>query len=264
MLPLRDENPTRRVPVVTILLIVANVAVYFLVQPGNPNSSASARFNLERAAIPCEVVQGRPLSVGEVQATYGAGDDPACEGDTQQGPPLFPGKQVLVAVFVSMFLHGSLLHLGGNMLFMWIFGNNVEDSMGPLKYILFYLAGGVAADALQIVFDLDSNVPTLGASGAVAAVLGGYILIYPRARVITVIFIVIFFTVIELPALLVLGLWFAQQVAFGLLEYGTADQGGGGVAYFAHIGGFVFGLLAIRLLATNIKDVAGRRRPERT
>ena len=136
--------------------------------------------------------------------------------------------------------------------------------MGGLKFILFYLAGGVAADALQVLFDPGSAIPTLGASGAVAAVLGGYILLYPRARVITVIFIIVFFTVIELPAMLVLGLWFVQQVAFGALEYGSAEQGGGGVAYFAHIGGFVFGLAAIRLLATRVKDIADvrpRRRP---
>jgi membrane associated rhomboid family serine protease len=166
----------------------------------------------------------------------------------------------VASIFTSMFMHGGLLHLGGNMLFLWIFGNNVEDAMGPVKFVLFYLAGGVAADALQIVFDTASAIPTLGASGAVSAVLGGYILLYPRARVITVIFIVIFFTVIELPALIVLGLWFAQQIFFGALDYSTADQGGGGVAYFAHIGGFLFGLLTVRLLATRVKDVPEARR----
>jgi membrane associated rhomboid family serine protease len=239
--PLKDNIPTDRFPVVTVALIVANVLIYFLLQDGgweittNDTGEWSVR---DYALIPCDLAND--CGVGDVPVTH--------IGEVQ-------------SVFTSMFMHGSLLHLGGNMLFLWIFGNNVEDSMGPLKYILFYLAGGVAADALQIVFDTDSPVPTLGASGAVAAVLGGYILLYPRARVITVIFIIIFFTVIELPAMLVLGLWFVQQLLFGALEYGSAEQGGGGVAYFAHIGGFVFGLAVIRLLATNVKDVAQRRRP---
>src|SRR3712207_1872886 len=147
-----------------------------------------------------------------------------------------------------MFMHGSLLHLGGNMLFLWIFGNNVEDAMGPVRFVAFYLAGGVAAIVLQTVVDLDAAVPTLGASGAVSAVLGAYLLLHPRARIITLIFIILFFTVVELPALLVIGLWFAQQLVFGWLDYASAGEGGG-VAYFAHIGGFLFGLLGIRLVA---------------
>ena len=146
-----------------------------------------------------------------------------------------------------MFMHGGLLHLGGNMLFLWIFGNNVEDAMGPVKFVIFYLLAGVAALALQTVIDPSSQVPTLGASGAIAGVLGGYILLFPRARVVTVIFIVFFFTILELPALLVLGFWFLQQALFADVDLGGS---GGGVAYFAHIGGFVFGLLAIRLFAS--------------
>ena len=153
-----------------------------------------------------------------------------------------------------MFMHGGLLHLGGNMLFLWIFGNNVEDAMGSVKFLVFYLLGGLAALALQVVIDPSSQVPTLGASGAIAAVLGGYILLFPRARVVTVIFIVFFFTILELPALLVLGLWFLQQALFGYFDL-AQPPGGGGVAYFAHIGGFVFGLLAVRLFA-NRKRVA--------
>ena len=237
MFPLKDNIPTDRFPVVTVGLILANIVIYFLLQDGGweITSNDTGEWPVgEYALVPCDITAECEAPAGHV-------------GD-------------VASVFTSMFMHGSLLHLGGNMLFLWIFGNNVEDSMGPLKYVLFYLAGGVAADALQIVFDTGSDVPTLGASGAVAAVLGGYILLYPRARVITVVFIIIFFTVIELPALLVLGLWFAQQVLFGALEYGTIDQGGGGVAYFAHIGGFVFGLATIRLLATNVKDVGQRRR----
>ena len=151
-----------------------------------------------------------------------------------------------------MFMHGGLLHLGGNMLFLWIFGNNVEDSMGPVKFLLFYLLGGLAAAAAQILIGPDSQVPNLGASGAVAGVLGGYLILFPRARVITVIFIVFFFTIVELPAVLILGFWFVQQVLFGYFDLNSTGAGGG-VAYFAHIGGFAFGLLAIKLFADDRK-----------
>ena len=236
MFPLKDNVPTDRFPIVTVALIVANAIVYFLLQHGGweITSNTSGDWPVgEYALVPCDIV-------GDCEVRPHVGDVPS--------------------VFSSMFMHGSLLHLGGNMLFLWIFGNNVEDAMGPLKFLFFYLVGGIAADALQIVVDPGSEIPTLGASGAVSAVLGGYILLYPRARVVTVIFIIIFFTVIELPALLVLGLWFLQQIFFGALDYTTASEGGGGVAYFAHIGGFVFGLLAVRLLATRVKDVPEARR----
>jgi membrane associated rhomboid family serine protease len=149
-----------------------------------------------------------------------------------------------------MFMHGGLLHLGGNMLFLWIFGNNVEDSMGPVKFVLFYVLGGLAAIAAQTAIDPGSTVPTIGASGAVAAVLGGYILLFPRARVVTVIFIVFFFTIVQLPALLILGFWFVQQVLFGYFGLNAGGGEEGGVAYFAHIGGFVFGLLLIKAFAS--------------
>jgi membrane associated rhomboid family serine protease len=132
------------------------------------------------------------------------------------------------------------------MLFLWIFGNNIEDAMGRLKFIFFYLAGGVAASLAQFAFDTSAAVPTLGASGAIAAVLGGYALLFPRARVVTLIFIVFFITLLELPALLVLGAWFLLQ----LLDASSQPLTGGGVAYFAHIGGFVFGLLTVKLLAS--------------
>jgi membrane associated rhomboid family serine protease len=157
-----------------------------------------------------------------------------------------------------MFMHGGILHLGGNMLFLWIFGNNVEDSMGPVKYLLFYLLGGLAALGLQVVVDPSAAVPTVGASGAIAAVLGGYILLYPHARVVTLVFIVIFFTILELPAILVLGLWFLLQVYAGAGDLTNPIGGGGGVAYFAHIGGFVFGLALIKLFADRQKSVEPR------
>jgi membrane associated rhomboid family serine protease len=154
-----------------------------------------------------------------------------------------------------MFMHASILHIGGNMLFLWIFGNNVEDSMGPVKFLAFYILGGLAALGLQVAVGPNSTAPTLGASGAIAAVLGGYIVLYPRARVLTLVLIIFFFTVIELPAWVMLGVWFAQQAVFGAANLTNPTGGGGGVAYFAHVGGFVFGLLAIRLLATRRKTI---------
>jgi membrane associated rhomboid family serine protease len=142
------------------------------------------------------------------------------------------------------------------MLFLWIFGNNVEDSMGPVRFIAFYLLGGLAATALQIVVGPNSVVPNLGASGAIAGVLGGYILMYPRARVVTLVFIIFLFTILELPAIFFLGIWFLEQLAFGALDLTNPTGGGGGVAYFAHVGGFAFGLLAIKVFATRRSSAA--------
>ena len=136
----------------------------------------------------------------------------ACEGQAGVSGEAPDQAPWYVTVFTSMFMHGSLLHLGGNMLFLWIFGNNIEDSMGRPRFVAFYLLGGLAALAAQVLIDPSSTVPTVGASGAIAAVLGGYAVLYPRARVLTVVFIIIFFTVVQLPALLVLGLWFLLQL----------------------------------------------------
>jgi membrane associated rhomboid family serine protease len=157
--------------------------------------------------------------------------------------------------FTAMFTHAGLLHLGGNMLFLWIFGNNVEDSMGPVRFVAFYLIGGLAATALQFLMGPDSATPNLGASGAVAGVLGGYILMYPRARVVTVVFIIFLFTILELPAIFFLGFWFLQQLAFGALQ-SSDTVAGGGVAYWAHVGGFAAGLLLIKLFATRRSSAA--------
>jgi membrane associated rhomboid family serine protease len=251
--PLKDNIPTDRTPVVTIALIVLNVLAYFLWQDGQLLGGPDDQHVVDYGAIPYEITHtgdhcdlapdGRLACEGQ-EGVSGAADDQPATGLT---------------VLTSMFMHGSILHLGGNMLFLWIFGNNIEDAMGSPKFIAFYLLGGVAALALQVAIDTDAAVPTIGASGAVAAVLGGYLLMFPRARVVTVIFIVIFFTVVELPALLVLGLWFVQQLLFGVYELSEPVGGGGGVAYFAHIGGFAFGLLTIRLLAERRKSAPARR-----
>jgi membrane associated rhomboid family serine protease len=247
VIPLKDNIPTERTPYVTIALIAINVFVYFVLQKGGILSGPSNQVVIDWGAIPYELTHaGQQCDV--VQAALG----PAI------GCGHIPGSHpsTILTIFSAMFMHGSILHLGGNMLFLWIFGNNVEDSMGHARFVVFYLLGGLAALLLQTVVQPNSPIPTVGASGAIAAVLGGYILLYPRARVITVIFIVFFFTILELPAMLVLGLWFLEQIAFGYFDLAQPTGGGGGVAYFAHIGGFVFGLLTIKLFANRDKDYA--------
>jgi membrane associated rhomboid family serine protease len=236
--PVKDNIPTERFPLVTVALIVANALMYFIFQKGGILHGPSQANVVNYGWIPYEikhpgqqcVIQGSAIACGHVR-----------------GQP-----SVVETAFTSMFMHGSIVHLAGNMLFLWIFGNNVEDSMGKIKFLIFYLLGGLAALAGQTLVAHGSGdaVPLVGASGAIAAVLGGYIVLYPRARVLTVIFIVLFFTIIEVPAAIVLGIWFIEQVLFG--AYGLTDPtgGGGGVAYFAHVGGFIFGLLLVRLFAT--------------
>lgn len=232
MIPLGDRNPTATFPAVTLALIGLNVAAYFLFQHGTLSfgdpSTREYLCNLgEYAAVPRELTHPN----FDLDLTGCGIREPASPW---------------ITVLTSMFMHGGLLHLGGNMLFLWVFGNNIEDAMGHAKFLVFYLLGGVAALGLQVAVDPGSAVPTIGASGAVAGVLGGYLLLYPRARVWTFIWIV----VLPIPALIVLGFWFVQQVAFGYfgLTEVTAGAGeSGGVAYFAHIGGFVFGLLTVRM-----------------
>jgi membrane associated rhomboid family serine protease len=260
--PLRDNIPTDRTPIVTIALIIANIAVFFLFQ--------KARITLGGAGV--DEVNVVHYGAIPYEFTH-PGDE--CDivrdqFDRPQGPivcqPLPPGvtgqpdpqPTFALTAFTSMFMHGGLLHIVGNMLFLWIFGNNVEDSMGRGRFILFYVLGGLAALFGQIIVDPSAQVPTIGASGAVAGVLGGYILLYPRARVLTVVFIILFFTVIELPAVLLLGFWFLQQVFFGAIDLTNPTGGGGGVAYFAHVGGFIFGLLAIKAFAQREKSVGPR------
>jgi membrane associated rhomboid family serine protease len=250
--PLKDNIPTDRTAFVTIALIVINALVYFVLQKGGILSGPPDQGVVHYGAIPYELTHPGK----ECDALFGpdgiARSRVVCEG--VEPVTVTDTPATLLTVFTAMFMHGSILHLGGNMLFLWIFGNNVEDAMGPLKFIAFYLLGGIAALALQVFVEPNAMVPTVGASGAIAAVLGGYILLYPRARVVTLIFIVFFFTILELPAMLILGFWFVQQVAFGYFDMTNPAGGGGGVAYFAHIGGFVFGLLAIKLFANRAKD----------
>jgi len=216
MLPLRDNVPTRTAPVVTIALIVVNVLVWVLYQLPDLDGSVN-----ELAFHPCEV-------------------ESSCPQVGQDWP---------LTALTSMFMHGSWAHLLGNMLFLWIFGNNVEDALGKLRYLLFYLVGGFAATAAQTFVtltyasDAEAAIPNIGASGAVSAVLGAYLLLLPRAKVLTI----IVFVLREVPAVLFLGIWFGFQLLEGSSSI-AHPEAGGGVAFFAHVGGFVFGFLTVKLV----------------
>jgi membrane associated rhomboid family serine protease len=225
MLPLADRNPTMRTPFVTVLLIAINIAVFVLWQGGGTfTSEEDTRFTFEHAAIPCELTTGHPVTVEEVNRGTCESQPGADEHE------IAPGKNVYLAAIVSMFMHGGWLHLLGNMLFLWIFGNNIEDRLGPLRFLLFYLAGGIVATAAQVVFDSSNVIPLVGASGAIAAVMGAYMVWFPSAPILT---LVLFFF-IEVPAGIWLAIWFVSQFFIGPNS---------GVAYMAHVGGFVFGLL---------------------
>jgi membrane associated rhomboid family serine protease len=260
MMPLKDNIPTDRFPVVTVAIIVLNIVMFFGFQqaewaPGG-GFAVDNQNTIEYAEIPYEITHP-----GENCGVIGDLDDPGAkvvcgepaELDRAGADPGGDQPSTWLTLLTSMFMHGGLLHIAGNMLFLWIFGNNVEDSMGPVKFVVFYLLGGLAATAAQVGFSPNEPVPTLGASGAVAAVLGAYALLYPRARVVTLVFIIIFITVIELPAALVLFGWAVLQVLSASSEAAVGGEGGG-VAYWAHIGGFVFGLALIKLFATKQKD----------
>ena len=274
MIPFKDNIPTSRFPIVTVLLIVANIAAFVwqltfptdqysspeLRELGVPESDQNA---VEYGAIPYRLMHpGSECAVGAVPRE---GKRPraqvVCEGtdeydEAEQHPAGAPFVPLAAAawwltVLTSMFMHGGLFHIAGNMLFLWVFGNNVEDSMGRVRFLIVYLLAGVIAVYAEALLQSGSTLPTIGASGAVSGVLGGYILLFPRARVLTMILILFFFTFIEIPALIMLGIWFALQALPAFGELATPDLGNasGGVAYLAHVGGFIFGLLAIKLFA---------------
>jgi rhomboid family protein len=258
MIPLKDNIPNERFPFVTVALVLVNVIAYLLSirHGGSLINGPGEATELHYSAIPydfthggqyCTVVGGIETEPGNVVAQF------QCKHGA------YPGQvSTWLSAFTAMFLHGNILHIAGNMLFLAIFGPNVEDSMGPVRYVAFYLVGGLVALGAQILVDPSSTAPTLGASGAIAAVLGGYILLYPRARILSLVFIFFFVTIVEVPAVFVLGFWFLEQVYFGSANLTNPVGGGGGVAYFAHVGGFVFGLAVIRLLATHVKSTPPR------
>ena len=233
-----DENPTRRRAWLTIALILVNVGVFVLIQQRQPTSEAfrfgddqvvidgTFAFDLEHAAIPCEVTSGEPLDLAEV---IRPGDD-ACRDPAPGVPQLFPDKHVALALVVSMFLHGGWLHLAANMLFLWIFGNNIEDHMGAVRYAGFYVLGGLVAALAHVAVQPASTIPVVGASGAIAAVMGAYLVWFPDApvRALVVVFIM------DIRARWLLAGWF-------VLQFFTGDDAG--VAWVAHVGGFVFGVV---------------------
>jgi membrane associated rhomboid family serine protease len=232
LIPLRDANPTRRTPVVTLALIVA-CFVAFAWELGLQASSDERlnAFITEWGVVPAELV-----------AAWNGGQ---------------ALSQETLTLFSSQFLHGGWLHLLGNMLYLWIFGNNVEDRLGRGRFLVFYLGGGVAAGLAQTAIDPGSEIPLIGASGAIAATLGAYLVLFARARITTLVFLGFFYQLINVPAIIVLGFWFVLQLLDGLASLGTTSTGGG-VAFFAHIGGFVAGALLVRLFAIGRGD-PGRR-----
>jgi membrane associated rhomboid family serine protease len=225
VIPLRDNVPTRHFPVVTATLIAANVVVWLWEVTGTPFE----RDVVDYGYYPC-AVSGPCLGAA-------AGHEP-----------------LPVMAISSMFMHGSWIHIIGNMLFLWIFGNNVEDALGRIRFLLFYLAAGLAATAAQTIVTLqfadaqEASIPNIGASGAVAGVLGAYFLLLPGASVLTAIFLGFIFFLREIPAIFFLGVWFLFQAIEGGVEL-TSPSAGGGVAFFAHLGGFVFGFLLVKLVA---------------
>jgi membrane associated rhomboid family serine protease len=258
VIPIKDNIPTERFPFVTLGLIIANLVVYVLAvrHGGSFISGPDAREVFKYGAIP-HVLTHPGLHCAEVLRIGSQTPRVLCNSGLLQANHI-PAENPLPwweTAFTAMFMHASIIHILGNMIFLWIFGNNVEDDMGHVKFLAFYILGGLAALALQVAVAPNSDAPTLGASGAIAAVLGGYIVLYPRARVLTLVIIIFFFTVIELPALVMLGIWFAEQAVFGAANLTTPTGSGGGVAYFAHIGGFAFGLLTIKLLARRRKQI---------
>jgi len=230
MIPYRDENETQRRAIVTATIIGLNIFVWLFIQ------GAGAEFPLAKSVcelglIPAEITASVPAGKG-----FPIGPGLVCTTD--------PGRQIS-HLLTSMFLHGSWMHLIGNMWFLWLFGNNVEDSMGRLRFVAFYLLTGLAAAIGQIITTPDSVIPMVGASGAISGVMGAYLILYPRVKVYVLLPIFIFFTSVALPAWMMLGYWFFIQLASGLL---SSDEVGG-VAFWAHIGGFVAGVVLIKLFA---------------
>ena len=221
MIPLKDDVPSQTVPIVTLAVIGLNVAVFFYqlsLQIGMDSGAqrAAQDFVMEFGVVPCRLT-------GQCRT-----------------PEDFPHP--VLTVFTSMFLHGGLLHLGGNMLYLWIFGNNVEDMLGHGRFVVFYLTSGLAAAVAQTMINPASAIPVVGASGAVSGVLGAYFLLFPYSTVLTLVTFGFFWRFIHLPAVIVLGLWIVLQFLSGYLSLGAASGAEGGVAFFAHIGGFIAGM----------------------
>ena len=252
MIPLKDYNPTTRFPLVTVVLIGACLWMYFFVQPTGQSAfveptradqAEEIEWTARHAVIPCELVQGRPLTEGELVETFVEGNTRAC-GESPRGPIFAPDKNVYLAALWSIFLHGGLLHLAGNMLFLWVFGNNIEDRLGRGAFIAFYVGGGVVATLAHVMLQPDSTVPLVGASGAIAAVMGAYLVLFPNARILSVVPIFLFGFLAEIAAKWLLAFWFVSQFFI---------NPNSGVAWAAHVGGFVFGALVALALRGRLR-----------
>jgi len=267
MLPLKDNIPTARFPIVTVGLIVACVIVFIwqLNFPTNQRLEQAGFGSIDQSSLDYGAIPYRITHTNTGDCSVGAVAEVApnefeagvvCPGTrdfaeavarsrehptSDLGPFQIDQKPWWVTLFTSMFMHGGILHIAGNMLFLWVFGNNIEDRLGRVKFLLFYLLAGLIAVYTQALIDPGSTAPTIGASGAIAGVLGAYAWLFPRARVLTLIFIIFFVTVVEIPALILLALWFILQFVPALGQVAVSSGGGQGVAYFAHVGGFVFG-----------------------
>lgn len=215
MIPIRDDIPTREIPVVTYVLIAVNVIVYLVMALAGPETQEA--IVAKYAMIPANFADGVTLAE-------------------------------IMTIFSSMFMHAGLAHIGGNMLYLWIFGDNVEDRIGHVQYLIFYLVGGVAASLTHLITNWGSELPTVGASGAIAAVLGAYLVLFPGSGIATWVPIGHFYRLTIVPAAIVLGFWFVYQLFEGVMSIGGADVGG--VAFWAHVGGFVAGIVMVKLMPT--------------
>jgi membrane associated rhomboid family serine protease len=238
MFPLKDDVPTLTTPFVAIGLIAVNILLFlYQLALAGPSSAEGSRATndliLEFGLVPCRLT-----------------------GACGVGPSVVPPA---LTVLTSMFLHGGLLHLGGNMLYLWIFGNNVEDTLGHVRFTLFYIAAGVVAAVAQVALSASSSVPMIGASGAVSGVLGAYLLLFPRANVLTLIVVGFFMRVVPIPAILVLGFWFFVQFVRGLVSW-TGRVADGEVAWFAHLGGFLAGMVLLFVLRPRRSMAGGQSR----
>ena len=221
-IPLKDENPTSGKTYVTIALIAINVLIFFWTYLRGMQGFQIITYQF--GMIPSEIMQGIELT------------------------PQF-SSPIYFTPFSSMFMHGGIMHLAGNMLYLWIFGNNIEDHVGSVKFIIFYLVSGLAAAFLFIVFSPDSEIPMVGASGAIAGVMGAYLVLYPKAKIMTLLFLFYFIRIIRVPAVVVLGFWFVYQLFMSM-----ASGGGGGVAWLAHVGGFAFGWVWFKIFNLKRKN----------
>jgi membrane associated rhomboid family serine protease len=247
VIPIKDNIPTDRLPFVTLALIVANFVAYFLAvsQGGSIFAGPDLHELVRYGAIPYALTHSGVHCV----AAHTAAKVACIHASVPGAIPTWE------TIFTSMFMHASIIQLLGNMLFLWIFGNTVEDTMGPAKYLAFYFLGGLVALGLQVAMGPNSSAPTVGAEGAIAAVIGGYVLLYPHARVFALSIIPFFVTVIEIPPLVMLALWLVMQAIFALANLTTPTGSGAGIAYLAQVGALAFGLLTVKLLAPRRKAV---------